>query len=1736
MAVRPAQRRPTRQDYFTEDPESTASSFIASPGWAKPGFRTLRKPQGFVRGLLFALGLLILAGIAGHAADFVLASADGIWTSADTSVTGLGSGSILWGRSTGSGRSGFEFSGALNESFSVGETFLIGTFTHRNKPVSGTTPTRLELRITLDFDTPAVSPNPVFTYVLDFDETPNSCYNQENPLNCCPSWQESGTPCDDRILFPAGSLSDTFWVGETRYALEILGFTSSPSGGTGVSQFVTEEGMDNVAYVVGRLTVVCSLPSITAQPLSQSVYETSSVVLAVNAIGDGLSYQWHKDGSVISGATGSTLALSNLAASDAGDYTVDVSNACGSVTSEIAVLTVLEPDCANYDIEFLSSSFDGANTTFRYRVTSYALPEVSHWILGVGDCITASDIVSASPGSVAFGHDPTTGVYGVKFDSSVPMGSPMIFSVTFVGYRPEATTSAESSIKAAIKAGEKVCVNSTTGPSCTVADLELTKTVDEPAPQIGESATYTVTLINKGPASATNVKVQDNLPSGVDYVSHLVSQGSYSEITGAWQVGTLSVGAVETLSVTGTVLESGDTVNTAEVSQCSVPDPDSTPNNGASSEDDQDNATITPTASPALTVEKTGTASVEFGGTVEYTITVTNTGNIALHNVTVTDAKLGLYESIPSLAVDASETMTVTYGPVDASDLPEIVNTVVVAATETGPATDTHTTNINISPGIAVSKTSSHADGQVGETVTYAYAVWNTGNAPLSSIVLSDDIVGPVSGPVSGDGNSNGQLDPSETWTFEAAYAIDWADRNGFSGGSHTLTNVVTAAGTAPDSTTVSSTADATLRICTVDLSLTKSAPGEAVAGGQIVYTIVVTNHGPVDTATHVVVSDPLSNGLSSATYEIVSGGFGSGLWTGSLDLGDLAYPSSVTIEITATVDPAAPSSLVNRACVSNRVFDPNEADNCDSTTTTVLVPGVSIDKTGPASAQVGEEIVYTLVVTNTGDLTLHHVVVTDPLTGLDTDLGDLSPGTSQTLNPVYTVTEGDLPGPLVNTATARSDETAEVRDDHAVTILIETGAIGDLVWEDENANGLQDESGAGIAGVRLILRDETGAFLRDTTTNSLGNYRFEDCPRGNYTVEIDGASLALAGYTPTTATSVVATIRSDFLDADFGLVGELPPVRIDLSLRKTVSDPTPSVGDEIVFTIAVRNEDGFGSATGIRIKDTLPSGYRFVSSVASVGTYDRATEIWEIPVLNAGKTARMGITAIVNAEGNYVGPVEVIDAGEIDVDSTPGNAATTPEDDDDEAVVMVVGPYADLAILKTAGQETVGEGDEVAFTVVLSNHGPADATRIVVADLLPAGLEYLNHAGDGAYDAATGLWTIESLSAGDVAELAVRTRALLGTGGLSLTNIAEVRSTEQTDPDESNNRDDATVTVGTNGGGGGTIEACSQRVIISEIAWAGTAADPSHEWIELRNLGSEPVDLTGWILRWRRKQPLSDEDLAWKSIPLSGVLVGAEVSACDAAQYAADPAVSFERRAGDILSWWVVALPQQGNDSHLLLERITDRAVSNVQADLVWDPDGVLELDLSDDGDIVELLDANGHVVDSANAFEAEHPGWPAGEASIRATMERTDPRGPDSAENWHTNVGVLTYGIDAMKRPLVATAAASNSPSLDEMTNIVTLEPTPTRAGARIEVGLELDSDERRSRGWPWIRVTRPVDGVGGGGATAPSAYSFAGRYSRDLYWLGIETANLAPGDHMVWIVFGEGEAILVPITILP
>jgi MYXO-CTERM domain-containing protein len=82
-------------------------------------------------------------------------------------------------------------------------------------------------------------------------------------------------------------------------------------------------------------------PTISSQPQSTTVTEGGNAMFSVTAAGIPLpTYQWSKGGTAIAGATTATLSLTNVRASDAGTYTVTVSNSAGSVTSNPATLTV----------------------------------------------------------------------------------------------------------------------------------------------------------------------------------------------------------------------------------------------------------------------------------------------------------------------------------------------------------------------------------------------------------------------------------------------------------------------------------------------------------------------------------------------------------------------------------------------------------------------------------------------------------------------------------------------------------------------------------------------------------------------------------------------------------------------------------------------------------------------------------------------------------------------------------------------------------------------------------------------------------------------------------------------------------------------------------------------------------------------------------------------------------------------------------------------------------------------------------------------------------------------------------------------------------------------------------------------------------------------------------------------------------------------------------------------------
>ena len=109
------------------------------------------------------------------------------------------------------------------------------------------------------------------------------------------------------------------------------------------------------------------------------------------------------------------------------------------------------------------------------------------------------------------------------------------------------------------------------------ADLAITKTVDDATPEAGGTVVFTLTVTNNGPSAATGVEVTDLLPTGVNYVSHSATQGTYAPLTGLWTIGNLSLNGTTSLTITATVNAAGSYVNIGRV-MGNEPDPDLTNN------------------------------------------------------------------------------------------------------------------------------------------------------------------------------------------------------------------------------------------------------------------------------------------------------------------------------------------------------------------------------------------------------------------------------------------------------------------------------------------------------------------------------------------------------------------------------------------------------------------------------------------------------------------------------------------------------------------------------------------------------------------------------------------------------------------------------------------------------------------------------------------------------------------------------------------------------------------------------------------------------------------------------------------------------------------------------------------------------------------------------------------------------------------------------------------------------
>ncbi|MCB0383382.1 MAG: gliding motility-associated C-terminal domain-containing protein, partial [Psychroserpens sp.] len=117
--------------------------------------------------------------------------------------------------------------------------------------------------------------------------------------------------------------------------------------------------------------------------------------------------------------------------------------------------------------------------------------------------------------------------------------------------------------------GDDTDGNNTNDPTETITDsifdLSVIKEVDNTSPIVGENVTFTITLSNEGFVTATNIIVDEVIPSGYTFVSAITTNGVYSDFDGTWTVAQLNPGQVEILQITVQVLGFGDYLNTATI-------------------------------------------------------------------------------------------------------------------------------------------------------------------------------------------------------------------------------------------------------------------------------------------------------------------------------------------------------------------------------------------------------------------------------------------------------------------------------------------------------------------------------------------------------------------------------------------------------------------------------------------------------------------------------------------------------------------------------------------------------------------------------------------------------------------------------------------------------------------------------------------------------------------------------------------------------------------------------------------------------------------------------------------------------------------------------------------------------------------------------------------------------------------------------------------------------------------
>jgi len=666
---------------------------------------------------------------------------------------------------------------------------------------------------------------------------------------------------------------------------------------------------------------------------------------------------------------------------------------------------------------------------------------------------------------------------------------------------------------------------------------------------------------------------------------------------------------------------------------------------------------------PGIALKKTANVSSFSGpGTrVTYSYKVTNTGNVTLDPVTVTDPMAGLSAiACPhsSLSPSGSETCTATYTTTQADvDRGVLTNTATAHGTPPHGPDVTATSSLCIPacqhPAIALKKSASVSSFSApGTLVTYSYKVTNTGNVTLDPVTVTDPMAG-----LSAISCPDASLSPSGSETCTATYTTTQADVD-----RGVLRNTGTAHGTPPKGPDVTATSSVCIPACqhpAIALKKTASIGSFSAPGTLVTYSYKVTNTGNV-TLDPVTVTDPMV-GLSAISCPDAS----------------LAPAGSETCTATYTTTQADVDRGVLRNTGTAHGTPPKGPDV--TATSSVCIPAeqspaITLKKTASVASfsAPGTLITYSYKVTNTGNVTLDPVTVADPMAGLsalscpDTSL---APTASETCTATYTTTQTDVDnGSICNTGTATGTppQGQDVTDQSSLCVpaeqspsisVVKTADVPtvSVVGQVVTYTFLITNTG----NVTLHDVDLTDAQVAPSLDSSLGPITCTTGTNGSITLAPQATDTCSATYTVTQADLTNGSIKDTATVT--GQPPSGPPVTDVSSLSLTVTSVSvvkaagPSGGvvagstTPIVYTLTVTNTGTATTTAPIVVTDSAPTGTTLLSSspmcvtggppACSVAVSSTGTITWTIAA-GVAPGASYALTYSVTANTNAPNPV----------------------------------------------------------------------------------------------------------------------------------------------------------------------------------------------------------------------------------------------------------------------------------------------------------------------------------------------------------------------------------------------------------------------------------------------------------------------------------------------------------------